>query len=326
MKHNNSFDETNLTFPLNTGRFCFITNLNNYLHHHGITFTENELACALGYWGFSFENTKEMNVCGRNNNLQTLFEVFKSLFNIEEIKPNDQNLYSLEFVQHILSQNIYPIIWLDTFYLEHSIYFKQAHHHTLCIILNVDSNLIHFFDNGLFTIKTTEFLSLLKTQSMQPTYYCRQSEQKYHKELLINNGLVKVAANFTAKSPHQGFNGMYAFLEYFKKLKDTKEIYNVYFQLNRPGGLAISREMFSEFLCELKTNHNLEIPNDLIEAYNNLTKDWRLIANLCYKLSFEYDATLHKRIIDRIEKVFLDEKLGHEKLIKIQMTASRTEF
>lgn len=315
MAINSSLNLINVTFPLTKGRFCFITNLNNYLQSANIYLSENEFACSLGYWGFHFDNSKEMNVCGRNDDLKTLFQSFKTIYSLTDFTCDSfSKNVSLDFLQKSIKKNIYPLIWIDSYYLEHSIYYNKAHNDAVIVILHADQDNLCFFDNELHTINTDLYFSILKTKKLPPTYYYLTNMNHYNKEQLISKGFTKIVTNFSTDSPYSGHNGIRLFLNHFKQITNKQDVYDVYFQLNRPGGLTISRQMFSELLLELQNNSNWIINRKVIDIYENLANDWRLIANLCFKLSFEYNSTLHNRIADRIENVFLNEKIGHEEL------------
>lgn len=313
-----TLDKVDSNFPVTTGRFCFLTNLTNYLNSFNATLTENELACSISYWGFRFDNPKEMNVCGRNEDLKTLLKTFISTYELDTVTFNiDSKKNNLNFLCKKIIKKHYPILWFDSYYLEYSMYYNKTHNDTIVIVLHADQDLICFFDNGLHKIKTDDFFHILKERNQTLFCYCLQEDVNIHKKKLISQGLIKIAQNFTTDMPFSGFNGMNLFLEAFKQLKNKERIYDTYFQLNRPGGLAVNRQMFSEFLIELKNNYHFTVDYETMKHYESLTKNWRLIANLCFKLSFEYSKNLHDRIIERLLLIFSDEQKGYEEIKKI---------
>ena len=303
-----------LIFPKKTGRFCFLTNVTNYLNHYGHNFSENEIACMLAYWGFSFKEGDCEVVCGRHEGIAEMFLTFVSVFNLIKITFNiqDKNIF-LKSIQDKLNQNIVSFFWFDTYNLEYSPYYKKTHHITVIILLKINANEVLFFDNGLRILKLDNFLNVLNQQKLFDSFIINKSSF-FSKLVLMKNGIQQMSMNFQTKQSHLGLKGMQNFYKIFKTYKNPNKFYHVYYQLNRPGGLTISRQMLYELLLNFRVNKIFNIDDKLLDVYKKLVTQWRYIANLSFKLSFKYSSTLHHSVIDRLEKVICDENKGMNKL------------
>lgn len=309
--------QNKINFPVSTGRFCFLTNVTNYLHHYGVDFTLHEVACMIGYWGFTFTNGSSEVVCGRNQGIMDLFLTFIDTFHlVNSPLPVHNESAFLACIDDALKADKIPFVSFDSHDLPHSPHFQTIHYPTAIIVVGIDQGAIQFFDNGLHELEQSVFFNSIA--AIKPSVMHHLSKQAtFNKTQLLKHGFLKIIQNFASCEPEKGLNGMQMLLTSFKQQPSSEAFYNLYHQLNRPGGLTISREMLHEFLCDLQKSHAFGVPNEILEIYNDLIAQWRFIANLSYKLSFKYSDKLHASVTKRIERAIELEEAGADALLKL---------
>ena len=290
-------------FSLQKGIFCFVVNLRNILEMHSIKLSEEELAFILGYWGFSYGAIKHELIAGRNADLFVLFDRFKTIFPMQycslELASHEE---CLVFLLEKNSSGEPLLVWFDTYYLDYSPNFLKFHYHTIIVVLGSDKNEITFFDNGLRVLNQNTFLKgMLKPFNVY--FFDKGKQINFSKTDLVHSGHRQIVDNFLSPTSNLGLSGMRFFLKSFRHFVAPEKFYEIYFQLNRPGGLAISRTTLEKCLSSSTIVEILGAEENLVKRLEIQSNKWRLIANLCFKLSYGYDQNLHCRVQDRIAEI-----------------------
>lgn len=140
---------------------------------------------------------------------------------------------------------------------------------------------------------------------MFTAYTMKENMVQCNKSLLIKNGLNQMNDCFN-KSGKQMLTEFRWELEH---LTDTNRFYEYYYSLKMPGGLTNSRLALANIsdIVKMKTllKSNIKIICDFGER---LSYQWKMIANLLFRLSEQYELDLHQRILNRLDEVIIMEK------------------
>ena len=298
------------------GFFCFISTLRNYLFCYGINITDNELAAILSYWGFQLADEINENICGRHHSLSHLLESFFEKFNLSalDIKKDNQDQFLNQIVS-LLNDNKRLLSWFDTYHLSYSNNYKTLHQNTILLLVQSTQNRLIFFDNNLYDGPFSLFKENLLMDKNK--IYYNDTAIDFKKKYMVEAGLLSMIKNFFSKDLKRGLNGLIKLINVVKSYHLKEEFYNLFFQLNRPGGLTVSRKMLFDFINDsIPKAHGLN-KRDLLNTYMNLTVLWKKIANLSFKESFSYSKKVHDRILELLEETIQLEEKGMSSLKSI---------
>lgn len=309
-----------INFPEETEGFCFLSNFKNYLRFYGINVSKSWLGGIIGCLGFYYSSkplkSNEV-IHGRNGTFEDLFDrlqnsLFEPLYK-DVIKVDS---YLIPYINNMLAQEDIPLAWINDYYLEYSPYYKLADFWSIVPILEINDDNVTFFDNGIKQIKQNTFMEAVNKNCEARFYFSKKKFLKWAcgEISVMESGISSTVKGFYAdnlsKDEFNGFLGMERFLVDFKLCDDKMAIYNFYFQMNRPGGLSLTRNNMRQLLIELKNKWHFIENEEAIKIYEELTDQWRKIASLLFKLSGVNDVDLKSRIADRILKAVENEKKG----------------
>lgn len=325
---------TNYTFSAKKGTFCLLSNLTTYLSAHQLNCTESWLGGLLGYMGFYYTPlplpSKEV-IHGRNRSFRMLFSHMnrhlKNPLKCEEL-PWDQSLEHA--MESILEVDSTPIIWINDLCLEYSPYYSLDSFWSPVIFINAKNENVNIFDNEVRALDLDTFKKAVRNGSkfsisFSPVKSLEWSESELS---LLIKGLRTTAAELSPGheegSEYFGIMGMYKFVQDLSLCEDRSAIYNFFFQMNRPGGLSITRETMSKFFIEMGEQWPIMEIKNCENIYNALSVHWKKISNLLYKLSTSFDRDLRNRIVDRVFKAIDLEKEGIDSLSRLAYQMERS--
>ena len=311
-------------------QFCLLDNFRYYLSLYGLSLPDSLLGGMLGLWGFFFTRNNSINdevINGRNGDFCAIFDRFQNLLTPSltnkkiVLTKNNHEPFLRELSKHKTC-----IVWVDNFFINYSVYYKKTHYKSPLILKKVNPQTASVYDNGEKNILLEDFLlALIKDGKTFNIYYNPTSflTWKSGKRLSIREGLSYILENMKAKNglngAFTGITGMYIFSEELEKCTNQDVLFNYYYQLNRPDGLAVCRSKIAEMLQLLKDKYNISvITAEKIQDYQNLSHEWRLIANLLFKLSVSYCEDLKQRVISRIHNIIRIEEDGLKELATLK--------
>lgn len=296
---------SNRQFPEVVGTFCLAVNLKNYLQYQGIYLSESVMGAILSYMGFFFTTdqlkTREV-IHGRNGSFSDMFARFQK----RVLTPLQEKRYvsfneALIFINACIEEKIFPIVWIDSFYMDHSEYFNKATYWTLVILLEFKEDKIIYFDNGIRRITIDK---LMKACYRKEKYwiYAYQTSLPFKMELnvAIQQGITGIVNDFRKYNRIKEMHQFHAFLV---SCNDQESMFNLYYQLSRPGGLPQTRYEISNFLKEYSYNC-------YSKYYQEMSEQWKIIANLLFKLSRNWSKKNKHNIVSRLEHVIAMEEKG----------------
>ncbi len=318
-----------------TGVFCFLVNLRCYLQCYHLDMSESTLAAMLGYWGFYYSAvavpSKEV-VHGRSGTHEDLFARFmhclaQPLTHVQLATGKE----CLQSLRELLEQDHIPLVWINDFYLAHTEYAGIASYWSVVPILDVREDQVLFFDNGRYRLNPQVFCKAVDRNGQVDIHYTslRTIWQSESAEKAIARGLMITVDRLGGASidnEYQGVYGMVAFMRDVERSRDMPALYNYYRQLNRPGGLSITRGQMHDLCTALQHRWPALSTEHCAAIYNQLSNTWRVIANLLFKLSRTDDRQLQQRLAQRIRDIVDLEQEGFEsvKAIAEQLQGMRS--
>jgi hypothetical protein len=309
-----------IKFPVSKGVFCFLSNLRNYLQYYGLNISENFLSVAIGYMGFYFnKNTlasREV-VHGRDYSFNILFERFRECIDTPVQEYRDYcDERTICFLKGLLNEKIVPLLWINDFYLKHTEYYKRCEYKSIVPVIAIEGQKVMYYDNAIREMAISEFLNAVAFAGVCEAYYIkgRSVNWKADKAVIVQNGLGTIAQGLTNAYRHwefyTGIEGMKQFMLAVEGCNDKDTIFNYYYQLNRPGGLAVTRENMGIFFTQWCDENEQQALQECRNIYERLSTQWRVISNNLFRLSRFYNVELHVRIIERIQDVIDMEIIG----------------
>ncbi len=309
------------------GTFCFLSNLQNYLHCYGLDISEAWLGASIGYMGFyhSLESAKCAEIIhGRSGDFQFLLQHLQKQIAKPLMGINISVAYDFHSaLATILFQNNIAMIWINDFYLEYSQFYKKKEFWRLVVIIELRESEIIIFDNEIKVINFEVFKKSVNHDGENVIYYSSESNIKWASSELeivkngLNMSLRRLYKIDSRDDGDYGITGMSSFIEGLRRCLDANEIYNYYFEISRPGGLTVSRENMRHFFYELNKKYPVLNTQDCQLIYGDLSENWRKVAGLLFKLSVNGDEDLKERIIIRIHKIIELEVDGSQAIKKL---------
>lgn len=306
--------------PFEKGSFCILSNLRNYLHYYGLTVSEAWLGGIIGYMGFFYTKnpiaTKEV-IHGRSGSFEYMFQALQQQLEnpLEYLKVKADKDVTRE-VGRVLSKYKLMLVWLNDFYLEYSPYYKLGEFWSLAIMLEVQDSKVIVFDNGFKELSCDAFLQAVNCNGEGRFYYTTESGLNWceSENTLLLHGLSRTVSRLENKikdgDEFFGICRIENFAEDLSKCRDLEKIYNFYYQMNRPGGLALSRENMKKIFIQTEAKGFAYQVNEAVMIYDKLSEGWRKIACLLFKLSNFEDLSLRGRIVERVYEILEYEKKG----------------
>ncbi len=305
------------------GVFCLVSNLIMFLNYHGIEITECEMCMLLGVYGFYF--TREIRhqrdfINGRNGCFKHIFERFQLLFR-EKLKEEKVLLEKEAVCIKLLEKKLHNIssvvVKVNDYYLEHSNYYKSENYTSYVVLIKIFNNAVKFYDNGVRELPIQEFMKAINFDKMAYIYYTEEKKPKisYQEDAsqAIKNGFEQFWKNMYCvvddfESNFYGFQGMKKLSQEFEYMHDSSYWYNVFFCLNNPSGMFETRCLLSQYVKIIYDTKHEESILMCSNRYKEISEQWRVLANLFFKLSRIYSDELALRISRRIEQLINSEK------------------
>jgi hypothetical protein len=291
---------------------CFLNNLSEYLNDYKLHLSAEDISIYSGLMGFFWSKIapKKEILHGRRAPFHDLFDQLMKCIDFQIIHYNDT-----DNLLHDLSskEETEALIWMNDYFLSHSVYFDTTNYASLVVIKSIEGEDIIYFDNGLKKMTINEFkksiflsngVQLIKLNSISP----------WKKSTLeaIHSGLVEIINSFLKDDPDNawGNQGLDAFYNSFKEEFDCENFFNIYYALNRPAGLYLTRMKMYKFLVDnykLFQQKEYETSRDI---YKLLSGEWHILGNNVFKLSKSYDHILHMRLTSRLDHIIKKEREG----------------
>lgn len=315
-------------FVARKGNFCLLANLINYMDYHGLQCNEEWLCGIIGYVGFYYTSlnipSKEI-VHGRSGSFRSLFErLQKQLAHEFQSYRISTDISLINDLEELLDRLNTVLIWIDDYYLDYSPYFRLSHYESLVVLLNIEGEYARIFDNEIHTVPIDVFLEAVSYNGWVEVYFSEsQLQWKNSKSASVAKGLRWSIDCFysgnNSDNEFYGFEGMARFSDAVAACGNVDEINNFYVQLNRPGGLSVTRQYLCRFLEMMNKSWSIPDIQESILLYSDLSEKWRKIGNLLFRLSQNPDSDLRDRILKRISEAVGLEREGINKLNKLVM-------
>ncbi|MEK3834089.1 MULTISPECIES: hypothetical protein [unclassified Paenibacillus] len=288
-------------FQQDTRNFCFLANVRNYLQFHGLNVSEDWLGGILGLVGFRInQDVRGADyLFGFNGDFQELFIRFEALFTHKLTRIDVPVIQDLEQMRRTPY-----LIWVNDFYLEYSPNYGVKDCGRIVVFLHLSEERFTYYDNGIRELDTDIFAKAAGFGDGLVTLYTFDGlpvwkEDRY---LMERRGLLGAVKHMNMTSHGDmllGYDGLNKLCETIRTHTGEEQIYPIYFQLQRPGGLAQSRLLMSRFIAEIKRERDIYGDSE-DEEFHDLSEQWRMIANLLFKLSHTMEEDLRARIIERV--------------------------
>lgn len=324
MKDNNQIYKFD-GFPIEEGDFCLLVNLRNYLDYYGLKVTENTLEVILGCYGFYFNGDIRDHgdlLNGRNGSFKDIFErlqkCLKSELVVNEISSDK---FEMKYLVNLINKKKFPMVWINSKFLSHTNYYDKNTYWSLVTLLKITVDQVTYFDNGVKEISQNTFYKAILNNNHIKIIHPKDNQitWKFSNRDMIRIGLMdsiktltKEQANY--KVQESGIKGMYKFKNQIMTYDDSDAIYHLFFLLNNPSGLMLTRRRLLDFLSSLSKLYPDIDAERICEVMKRLSENWGNVANLLFKLSRTLDKNLQSRIEDRISTCISDESLAIELL------------
>ncbi|MDD4492817.1 MAG: hypothetical protein PHV32_00460 [Eubacteriales bacterium] len=290
--------------------FCLMNNLSFFLQSHGISINETELSIITGCYGFmylshetEFERLKGVNA--------SFFELFTRMqtniccqFKKHQFYQADEYIKSLIYY---LSQTGAIVVWINDYFKKDSVHYLKNNVCRPVVVMAANSKEIQFYDMGIKVSNIKQFVNMTDENGLSvfTAYTAKEKIMQCDKNLLIKNGLNQMYDYFNKS----GKQMLAEFRRELEHLNDTRRFYEYYYSLKMPGGLVNSRLIFANISdimnIEALIKNNIKIICDYGEK---LSYQWKITANLLFRLSEHYESDLHQRILHRLDEIIIMEK------------------
>lgn len=149
----------------------------------------------------------------------------------------------------------------------------------------------------------------------------------------IITALSKTIENMECKNHEAEIKGLNALDRFYKSVvemgsMDTSEsislLKSFYIDINRPGGVMVSRLFFSQFLEQISVNLQDTNMMQISQEYYKVSKDWHSLSNILFRLSvFPKDESLHENLI---RKLYMLVEKENGLILKLKEACSPVKF
>lgn len=319
-------------FNTDKGTFCALCNTKSLFEYYGYKLSENMYCGLSNYLGFFYtrENLESKEILyGRIGNHDI---ILKNLCNALNIRLNERTIYDNKdawiLAKESLNKNIPLLLCVDDFYLGYHFYFNKIHYLRVADLIGFDEKkgIVSFYDieertNSIENFKRARNSEIngIKTNNM---WYEFEFPIEFPPLMEpIKNGInqtVKIMLDKeSSETRFYGITGIRTFAEdvggWVKKWEKEKlytNIENMYVQINRPGGPAISRSLFSKFLFEAGDIIDKKELYKIGEEFEEISRAWEITGNLFFKWgagAYDVIPRIQSRLLkiaDKEEKLF----------------------
>jgi len=315
-------------FETHKEQLCLLSNLCFFLSHHGIKCSEDWLAGLLGSYGFCYDKAPEVKknvVNGLSGGFSDIFQNYVGAMKhpLQKYELTINGLFIGE-LQSLLAIYGPGLIWIDQYYVEHSPYYLSDSCWSVIVVFGIQNEKVLYFDNGCRFIGQEGFTQAIDKGGRCELFFASKAGLGLEKREfdLVRDGLTRIIDTMKRRNNFssciKGIRGIRYFAGKVKRCDEPGDLNNFYYQINRPGGLTLTRDSMRRLLKELGTRYPHIDTSASEEIYTRLTNDWRLIGNLLFRLSVIGDNELRKRIVCRIIKAARLEEEGVAQLEQLQ--------
>jgi len=282
----------------NTDQFCLSNSLEHYFQLGNVDIKNWQIFLAMNIPGFHYYTLQNRNVeilNGISDTPKKFLDNFTTLFKVKLIECSKNKLFNKKAI----------LAFVDDYYLKYSSAFKKYHNIRFVSLEIKEDNGCLIFDNGY------KVLDLKIDSDLLLSFY--EIENKFDSYTYSDyNNIISDAIQNGYLMPNDTFaDEISAFITELKqqsKSLDSEILYNLFSFINRSSGPTTTRLQMAESLDFLSTENDTDMFNDMKMQYNNLSEQWRTIGNLFFRISNNWSKQHFDRIIERLEKVFLDEQ------------------
>lgn len=286
--------------------FCFFRNMSYYLSANNPV-NSDVIGAVLGAYGFRYypDNTSYEQISGIRMTFDDLLHAF-----LQYIKADWREEIFIEYdtlVNRTKSYGLPCLFWIDDYYLPFSIHYQESH---FCrpVILTTQNSGIQIFDNNILPVRADKIIrEMVEAHEIKIVFLnkfnqCFQWDKQFVED--IEFGIKCIHENFFQTDSNHGERGLFALLNYFTEENKKEMYYQLYFQMNRAGGLVKTRLNLSN-VFKIIINHNLaktERVRQCMQYFADLSEEWRMIANLIFRISQIDDDLLKQRLVQRMRQ------------------------
>ena len=279
-----------------TDQFCLSNSLEHYLKSGNADIKNWQIFLAMNVSGFHYNSLQNRDVeilNGISGASGKLLDNLTSLFKVRLVKRGRNEIFSKKRA----------LAFVDDYCLPYSNSFKRYHNIRFVSLEIKENNECLIFDNGYkgldLKIDSGLLLSFYEIENKFDSHaYCNNViiDAVKHSYLMPNSSFVDEISTFTSELKQQG------------KSLSSKTLYDLFFFINRPSGPATTRLQMADSLNFLSAENNANMFDDMKARYADLSEQWRTIGNLFFRISNSWSEKYFGRIIEKLEKVFLDEQ------------------
>jgi len=282
----------------NADQFCLSNSLEHYFKLGNADIKSWQIFLAMNIPGFHYNGLQNRNVeilNGISGTPEKLLDNFTTLFNVKLIECGKNKLFNKKAI----------LAFVDDYDLQYSNTFKKYHNIRFVSFEIKEDNECLIFDNGYKDLELKIDSDLLLS--------CYEIDNKFYSYTDSDyNNIISDAIQNGYLMPNDTFaDEISAFITELKQQSnslDSEILYNLFSFINRSSGPTTTRLQMAESLDFLSTENNTDRFNDMKTQYHNLSEQWRTIGNLFFRISNNWSKQHFDRIIERLEKVFLDEQ------------------
>jgi hypothetical protein len=281
-----------------TDQFCLSNSLEHYFKLENAEIKNWQIFLAMNISGFHYNTLQNRNaeiLNGISDTPEKLLNNFVTLFKVKLAKCSKNKLFNKKAILAFVDD--YDLPYSNTFNKYHNVRF-------VCLEIKEDNECL-IFDNGYKDLALKIDSDLLLS--------CYEIENKFDAYTYSDyNNIISNAIQNGYLTPNETFaNEMSTFITELKqqnKPLDSEILYDLFSFINRSSGPTTTRLQMAESLDFLSTEGDTDVFNDMKMQYHNLSEQWRTIGNLFFRISNNWSKQHFDRIIERLEKIFLDEQ------------------
>ncbi len=255
----------------NNYKLCFLENMVFYLKNHGINISPCLLMGILGMYGFTFRTESDgqsYRIYGRSGSFQYEFEKMmhalvwplqEQYIRKEDITP--KVLFTLLNKWHQI------ILWIDDFYVKSAAGYYKIHELRPVVLTHMFDETALFYDIEMQQMDIKKFIDLVSADGIVKIHYAIQEklEWKFSLTELLTRGFGEIIAIYGEKAGYKrsniGINEIMKLQNELRELMTLDVFFDIYSQMNFPGGLYQSQAMMAVLCAELREKQHLNLPS-----------------------------------------------------------------
>lgn len=289
---------------------CLMNNVAHFLSSHGLAVTNEQLCLISGCYGFLYQPDalRYERLSGLNGDFAELFEHIQDSIFCKWIKVElfDPETY-LAQIDEITRDYGPVIVWINDYVVEESVHYQIDCFYRPIVVIGVEYMLVRVFDNGFLTMPARQFFDSTIHRNDQTFGYQMVNETQLQWVLPPNE---QYDCGFRRMIDKFHSSGSMMLSDYRQSLvhETTSEVlFEYYYSIKMAGGLVPTRMQLAD-IERLGT-----LSGEITEVFNykeqQLSYQWKMIANLLFRLSENYSKDLRDRILRRLDDAIL---LEHE--------------